>query len=338
MTQPLVAIVVPVYNSAEHLRECLESLLAQTYSNWHAVVMDNCSTDGTGAIADEFARRDKRLRVVHCEKFVIKQENYNRAVAEADPEAEYIKVLEADNWITPDCLDRTVRLAQRDATIGIVNSYWLWGRRPGGSGLSYAEQIIAGGDVARGYFLDGSYLFGVPTSLLFRAKALRDESVWFRSDVCSDDVDLCLRLLRKWNFGFVHQILAFWRVDDTGAFSKVQDFDFNPAYRYFAIRAYGEDFFAGRELEEVRRAWKRQYFDRLGHALVVGRSRAYWEFHRGMFKAAGRQLPMRDLLLSAAHNLIDLGLNPKSTLEKLVKYSRQRWQRNGQTQTLGKLK
>ena len=324
MNQPLVAVVVPVFNGAQHLGECLESILAQTYSNWRTVVVDNCSSDGTGAIADEFARRDRRLRVVHCEQFVAKNENYNRAVAQADAQADYIKVLEADNWITEDSLERTVRLAQQDATIGIVSSYLLCGSHLANGGLAYSDQVISGRDVVRRYYLSGTSLFGTPTCLLFRAKALREESTWFRSDVCSDDIDLCLRLLRHWNFGFVHQVLAFVRLDDTGAFSKIRHFDIDPADRYFSIHDYGADFFAGRELVELRRALERRYLNCLGRAMLIGQSKAYWEFHRRMFQAAGRQLLVRDLLLPAARTLIDLGLNPKSTSEKLIRRMRQR--------------
>ena len=324
MNEPLVAVVVPVFNGAQHLGECLESILAQTYSNWRTVLVDNCSSDGTGAIADEFARRDRRIRVFHCERFVAKNENYNRAVALADADAEYIKVLEADNWITEDCLGRTVRLAQQDATIGIVSSYLLYGSHPANRGLPYSDQLISGHDVIRRYYLSGTSFFGTPTGLLFRAKALREESLWFRPFLCNDDVDLCLRLLRKWNFGFVHQVLAFVRTDDNGAFRKISKFDWDPAYRYFAIHAYGEDFFAGRELVDLRRAFERRYFKCLGRAMVVGKSKAYWEFHREMFNAAGRQLRIRDLLLPAAKTLIDLGLNPKSTSEKMIRWWRQR--------------
>ena len=327
MNRPLVAIVVPVFNGAEHLAECLESILAQTYPNWRAVVMDNCSTDGTGAIADDFARRDSRLRVVHCEKFVGRTENYNRAVAHADDCAEYIKIVEADNWITEDSLDRTVGLAAKDIGIGMVSSYSLTGRRVGLDGLAYSEQVMAGVDVIRLLYLNSTYLFGAPTNLLFRAKALRDETVCFHADVCSEDADLCMRVLRKWSFGFVHQVLAFVRLDDTGAYSKIRDFDHRPAWMYFAIQAYGGDYFNGNELLEIRRTCERRYFDCLGRAIVTGRSKAYWDFHRGLFRAAGMKLRLRDIFVPAARNLIDLALNPKSTIEKLVKPRRRRWRR-----------
>src|SRR4051812_4388851 len=96
MNEPLVQILVPVYNGAEHIRECLEGILKQNYSNWRGVVVNNCSTDATGSIADEYSRRDRRLSVKHCKEFLSQSENYNRALGETQKDAEYVKVVEAD--------------------------------------------------------------------------------------------------------------------------------------------------------------------------------------------------------------------------------------------------
>ena len=62
---PLVSIIVPVYQVKEYISECVESLLAQTYTNLEILLVDDGSTDGSGEICDEYAVKDSRVRVVH---------------------------------------------------------------------------------------------------------------------------------------------------------------------------------------------------------------------------------------------------------------------------------
>ena len=59
------SIVIPVYNVAPYLRDCLDSVLAQTFTDWEAICVNDGSTDGSGAILDEYAAIDQRFKVVH---------------------------------------------------------------------------------------------------------------------------------------------------------------------------------------------------------------------------------------------------------------------------------
>ena len=61
----VVSVIIPVFNVEEFIRECLESLLAQTYAYFEAVMVDDGSSDSSGQICDEFARRDPRFVVIH---------------------------------------------------------------------------------------------------------------------------------------------------------------------------------------------------------------------------------------------------------------------------------
>ena len=63
--RPLFSIIIPVFNVAPYLRECLDSVLAQTFIDWEAICIDDGSTDGSGAILDEYAARDSRFHVIH---------------------------------------------------------------------------------------------------------------------------------------------------------------------------------------------------------------------------------------------------------------------------------
>ncbi len=65
MHKPLISIIVPVYNMMEYLPRCVESLLAQTYSNIEIILVDDGSTDGTGVLCDKLSKQDGRIKVFH---------------------------------------------------------------------------------------------------------------------------------------------------------------------------------------------------------------------------------------------------------------------------------
>ena len=62
---PLISILIPAYNIAEYLPQCLDSAIGQTYSNLEIVVIDDGSTDKTGEILDQYAARDSRIHAIH---------------------------------------------------------------------------------------------------------------------------------------------------------------------------------------------------------------------------------------------------------------------------------
>lgn len=76
------SIIIPVYNVAPYLRECLDSVLAQTYTNWEAICVDDGSTDGSVAILDEYAKKDARFCAIHQTNAGVSAAR-NRALEEA---------------------------------------------------------------------------------------------------------------------------------------------------------------------------------------------------------------------------------------------------------------
>lgn len=93
---PPVTIIVPVYNVRAYVGECVESLLSQTYTNLEIILVDDGSTDGSGAVCDEYAKKDGRVRVIH-------QENQGLSGARNTgldhAEGEYIAFVDSDDCV-----------------------------------------------------------------------------------------------------------------------------------------------------------------------------------------------------------------------------------------------
>lgn len=101
---PLVSIIVPVYNAAKYLRRCVDSLLAQTYDPIEIILVDDGSTDGSAAICDEY-KKDARVRVIH-------QENHGASAARnAGLDAmcgEYVMFVDSDDYVSPEYVRKPV--------------------------------------------------------------------------------------------------------------------------------------------------------------------------------------------------------------------------------------
>src|SRR5438105_3382138 len=94
--QPKVSVVIPVYNGERLIATAIRSVQAQTYTNWDLTIGNNRSTDRTLAIAEEFAARDPRIRVVTYPNHVNVVESHNTAFTLIADDAKYCKILGAD--------------------------------------------------------------------------------------------------------------------------------------------------------------------------------------------------------------------------------------------------
>jgi len=108
---PFFSIIVTVYNAENYLREFLDSLLSQSFSDWECVCVDDGSKDSSSAILDEYAERDKRLRIVHKEnEGVGKARNIGLALATA----KWISWADADDVLAPSRLETAHAILQRE--------------------------------------------------------------------------------------------------------------------------------------------------------------------------------------------------------------------------------
>lgn len=97
--KPLISIIVPVYNVEKYIRRCVDSLINQTYKNLEIILIDDGSPDNSGAICDEYAKLDNRVKVIHKENGGVSSAR-NAGLDSAS--GEYIGFMDSDDYITPD--------------------------------------------------------------------------------------------------------------------------------------------------------------------------------------------------------------------------------------------
>lgn len=99
----LISIIIPVYKTEPYLRKCLDSVIGQTYKNIEILLIDNGSPDGCGAICDDYAAKDSRIRLVHLEKNA--GVNHARNLALDMARGDYIAFTDSDDWCELDLLE-----------------------------------------------------------------------------------------------------------------------------------------------------------------------------------------------------------------------------------------
>lgn len=95
----MISIVVPVYKVEGYISHCIESILAQTYTDWELLLVDDGSPDGCGTICDAYAEKDDRIKVFHVENGGVSRA---RNIALQQAHGEWLTFIDSDDWIAPD--------------------------------------------------------------------------------------------------------------------------------------------------------------------------------------------------------------------------------------------
>ncbi|HYB53813.1 MAG TPA: glycosyltransferase family A protein, partial [Thermoanaerobaculia bacterium] len=287
---PLVSVVTPVYNGAETLAQCVESVISQTYRNFEYLIVDNCSSDRTAEVAAGFEKRDSRVRVVHNKKFLKVSENHHAGFREMSPASAYCKIVHADDWIFPECLERMVALGESQPSVGLVGAYRLSERWVTFDGLPYPSTLVDGAAACRRTLLNDEFDFGSPTSTLIRAEVLRSRDHFYDEDSYPFHFDLAVwyEILGPWDFGFVHQVLTFSRCSDSPLTSKAGRLGTKLAERLLMLNDFGPRFLSREELEARRRELLRDYSRFLGRETFLRRGEDFWSYHAAILERLGR--------------------------------------------------
>jgi glycosyltransferase involved in cell wall biosynthesis len=322
---PAVSVVIPVYNTAPYLAQCLDSVLAQSLGEWDCVVLDNQSTDGSLEIARDYEQRDPRIRVVAADQFRPQAANFNHALGFIHPESRYVKMVLSDDWIFPSCLEQMVRVGEANPRIGLIGAFMIAGTNVGCRGLPYPSEVVSGRELMRQHFLSGVEVFGTQTTVMYRGEVVRAMRPFFDEQSPSNDREVCFRILPDWDFGFVHQVLTYTRTDNESITTGIVGFNPYGLHSLVLLKQYGPQVL---NPHEYRRSFDRlasPYFAFLGESALRGREPAFWAYHARGLERIGYPLTTALKFRLALRTLLDLLGNPKASAERLAKFVARRW-------------
>lgn len=198
MSKAVISIIMPVYGVEEYVGKAIESMQKQTFQEWELWAVDDGSPDRSGAICDEYAAADPRIRVIHKENGGAPSAR-NAAIDQA--EGKYFYFMDADDWAEPTMLQDMLDLAEANQAQMVVTGYYI--------DSYYSEnekfvQIQKVNDIiykSQQEFREDAYrlfdknLLYTPWNKLFLADYIREHNLYF-PDTFWDDFPFCLSVIR----------------------------------------------------------------------------------------------------------------------------------------------
>lgn len=200
----MISVIVPVYNVIKYLDECVASIVAQTYKEWECILVNDGSTDGSGAICDKWALEDKRIRVIHQENRGV-SEARNRGIKEA--KGEFIVFVDSDDTIGADHLYSLAKAPLADIAVsgirqekpdGLAINFKPYGNKTFELSPEYVENFVD---------LNDKFLFYGPCAKLYKASIIKSHNIKFPLN-CNYGEDL------QFNLNYLNFVRSISQVDN----------------------------------------------------------------------------------------------------------------------------
>lgn len=252
MEKPVVSVIIPVYNGETYLKECLDSVIRQSFSHWEMICINDGSTDGSLRILEDFARMDDRIRV-------LSQDNQGQSAARNAGMrcalGAYILFLDCDDRLMPDALERLTERAAEDQ----LDILYFDGETFFNDGLDTEEKFagyrqvyhakitisgtLTGTEMFRTLYESGSYRVSVCMQL-FRRTFLQETGMTFYPGILYEDNLFTMKTMTQAKrTGYCHQTFYMRRIRPNSIVTQSKDYRHLRSYviAYTQIAAYAMD-------------------------------------------------------------------------------------------------
>ena len=202
---PLVSVIMNCFNGEAFLRQAIDSVIAQTWTNWEIVFWDNQSTDGSADIVKSYD--DPRICYHYAPIHTLLYEARNYAIEKA--EGEFLAFLDVDDWWLPEKLEQQAALFADPEVAVVCGNFWVQNELKGKRWVAYGEPL------PQGYILDrllANYQVGLLTLIVRRAALPSGGSPFDPRCHMIGDFDLVIRLAAMHKVACVQTPVAVYRI------------------------------------------------------------------------------------------------------------------------------
>lgn len=185
-----ITIIVPVHNAECYLKRCIDSILAQTYTAFICILIDDGSTDTSPKICDEYAQKDNRIKVLHCPNG---GPSYARNQGLNIVNTKWVTFIDSDDFVNPQFIENFFKYKNNEITTQIIQGYHCLGLEGEDSNTLYPGTAYVYNEVCEGkrsvYFEENNILYNWAVwSKLFSVEIIKKKQLKFEESIwCGED-------------------------------------------------------------------------------------------------------------------------------------------------------
>lgn len=228
----MISIIIPVYNTAVYLPNCIKSILAQTYTDFELLLIDDGSTDGSGDICDQYARIDQRIKVVHNKNHGV---SYSRNFGLLLSTGEYIAFCDADDQYKQNYLMDMYNAAKNSSADIVICNYSILQEQSEKVVCGRQSGIIEKEEIYRRIFGDNT-IGGFVWNKFFKKELIRNIRFDESMQICEDTYFVCHSLKKADKIYYVGNSLYLYRIHPNSTVNNIQNmFDNDGNLKYMLV-------------------------------------------------------------------------------------------------------
>ena len=211
-----ISVIIPVYNVEKYLKQCLDSVINQTYKNLEIICVNDASTDNSPEILKEYAQKDIRIIIVNNEKNFGLGLTRNHGMEYAT--GEYIHFLDSDDWMEIDAYEKLARIIEKDNSIDLIYFYWKEFSNKNKNIIATSQQKT---DIFNKIIkIDNNFRCNMEWSeqvwnKLYSKKFLETFNIIFNDYRCHEDMEYSLKIrIHARSIYYLNEYLLNYRIDN----------------------------------------------------------------------------------------------------------------------------